>query len=912
MDLSNTQAYLGGVFAMVTAQCASGNSCMLSPPGTSAVCASSAYYPATDATGLVNAEEKSKILENLCNPSLPLWFNAKNTFLPTSFDCEAKTSKYALSRFFAGAPSENQEEEAKKFREGYVEVRGGWFAKAAQLEAKYERTHGTKLRIMLFSGATLIAQYLQILAIDGFLSLGSLISVWAYMWLMLESVFLASCGMFEIVFSLPVGMSLWVIILRQKVFWYQMLVIYMILGIGADDVFILYDAWLQSEHVEGIKESKSQRFVWAYRRSAMAMLVTTLTTCGSFVIGATSPLPLVQSFCIFAAVVVLVDYLFCISFFASAILVYEEWMKGYGCCCSCCGLEVRAPGTCLGPGCCWGGIRSCFTCCGRSWRLMPKPPAPGAPPEKRAMERFFSGPVFRFYQRYKILLIVFWLVVVVSMSACAGALLRTAKKQAPIGRENIDVIKGSEILFSEFEFSPTPETVSIGFGIDEADPVTWGATNNENDANYGGVSAINLKKPEQQKELLALCAAPDLGQDAADTRCSTRACLVRGSPLNITCAAQAKAWELHGIYVRDSETCVTGRYCWMEDFKYFWAHKQGNNCQGRHSDMTSCAGDTGCTWSTENSVCYSATSPSSYPVDGIPETEFLTLLSTMSTADASMTEFEHYMDEKYKYLRTINRRYEADFHGRYTGVRMNGLKTEVMFAWISFNATFPRENTVDEADLWYSRWQTFKETHAPTLGGFQTTDLYLFLVTQREMVKAATMGIGLSLLVAFLVLLATTCNWWSSSLGLVCIICITATFLGVVPLLGWSLGENECIFMIATVGLSVDYTVHLLHAYDNAPVDSRLGRAHAALEEMGISVANSAITTLFAAALLFACGFYFFFQFGGFIFMVIGLSILMSTNLLMPLLMLVGPEGSQGRCCRRKKYSTVVKMSSTE
>ena len=30
-------------------------------------------------------------------------------------------------------------------------------------------------------------------------------------------------------------------------------VIYMILGIGADDVFILYDAWLQSAHVEGVK-----------------------------------------------------------------------------------------------------------------------------------------------------------------------------------------------------------------------------------------------------------------------------------------------------------------------------------------------------------------------------------------------------------------------------------------------------------------------------------------------------------------------------------------------------------------------------------------------------------------------------------------------------------------------------------
>ena len=39
--------------------------------------------------------------------------------------------------------------------------------------------------------------------------------------------------------------------------------------------------------------------------SSAPRMVTTLTTCGSFAIGATSPLPLVQSFCIFAAVVVL-------------------------------------------------------------------------------------------------------------------------------------------------------------------------------------------------------------------------------------------------------------------------------------------------------------------------------------------------------------------------------------------------------------------------------------------------------------------------------------------------------------------------------------------------------------------------------------------------------------------------------
>ena len=42
------------------------------------------------------------------------------------------------------------------------------------------------------------------------------------MWLMLESMFLASCGMFEIVFSLPVGLCLWVLP-GAKIYWYQLL-----------------------------------------------------------------------------------------------------------------------------------------------------------------------------------------------------------------------------------------------------------------------------------------------------------------------------------------------------------------------------------------------------------------------------------------------------------------------------------------------------------------------------------------------------------------------------------------------------------------------------------------------------------------------------------------------------------------
>ena len=82
-------------------------------------------------------------------------------------------------------------------------------------------------------------------------------------------------------------------------------------------------------------------------------------------------------------------------------------------------------------------------------------------------------------------------------------------------------------------------------------PEDWGATNAENKANYGGTSAFNLKQPAMQMELLQLCSAADLGKDAKATRCSTRECLVRGSPLATTCTAEKDGWELHGAFVRD-------------------------------------------------------------------------------------------------------------------------------------------------------------------------------------------------------------------------------------------------------------------------------------------------------------------------------------------------------------------------
>lgn len=131
-------------------------------------------------------------------------------------------------------------------------------------------------------------------------------------------------------------------------------------------------------------------------------------------------------------------------------------------------------------------------------------------------------------------------------------------------------------------------------------------------------------------------------------------------------------------------------------------------------------------------------------------------------------------------------------------------------------------------------------------------------------------------------------------IGLTNIVGIAVIFLGILPIINWSLGENECIFLIAVVGLSVDYSVHLLIVYNNSANTDRESRSRHALGEMGISVLNSAITTVLAAAILLLCNFWFFIQFGFFIFFVIGLSIVMSITFLIPLLLTIGAEGSTG------------------
>ena len=71
------------------------------------------------------------------------------------------------------------------------------------------------------------------------------------------SYFLALMGIFQIFFSLPVSVFFYRLVFQIDYFsQLHILVLFLVLGVGADDIFVLVDAWKQS--IDGLKDKDNE------------------------------------------------------------------------------------------------------------------------------------------------------------------------------------------------------------------------------------------------------------------------------------------------------------------------------------------------------------------------------------------------------------------------------------------------------------------------------------------------------------------------------------------------------------------------------------------------------------------------------------------------------------------------------
>ena len=256
------------------------------------------------------------------------------------------------------------------------------------------------------------------------------------------SLFLMFTGMFEILVSFPMACFVWLIIFQEKGVTNLMFIgVFVILGIGADDIFVFVDAWKQSElQDESISGSLETRFEWAYRRAVVAMTSTSVTTFFCFCICIISPVWDFRCFGVACGFMILADFALVITWFPASVIILETrinplWKKMCGNLCK--KKNDNANATAI---------------------VQPK--------KARRMEIFFGGPFADFvFKNNKILIVVWAIIAITSISVTAG-LLRLSNKEFKFAPDDHQFSK-NEKFAEKFRAEDTfePAALSLYYGL---------------------------------------------------------------------------------------------------------------------------------------------------------------------------------------------------------------------------------------------------------------------------------------------------------------------------------------------------------------------------------------------------------------------------------------------------------------
>jgi hypothetical protein len=208
--------------------------------------------------------------------------------------------------------------------------------------------------------------------------------------------------------------------------------------------------------------------------------------------------------------------------------------------------------------------------------------------------------------------------------------------------------------------------------------------------------------------------------------------------------------------------------------------------------------------------------------------------------------------------------------------------TSLRYVGINFESSFLDPYSLrpeDEVRVHYDKFIAFAKDVDATMEeacGTKTimTDLdqtFVMMNNQRIYRSSAVRGSMLGVLIAFFVIFLSTRKLHIAIFSTCTILCILVGVIGSITMLGWTLGTIEAILISILAGFSVDYVIHLAHAYVHAEgdVDERVIEAYG---DMGISVFSGMLTSVVASIPLFFCTLTFFAKFGAFLCITIVLS----------------------------------------
>lgn len=665
------------------------------------------------------------------------------------------------------------------------------------------------------------------------------------------SAFLGTMGLLSIVGALPPAMMVYHLLFEFTTTFNQ-LALYVILGIGADDVFVVVEAWaqLRAEGESGTDVWSLHSRMWhTWRRAASAMIATTATTFAAFMMTATSPQPGIAVFGVLAGLLVVFVYINTITLFPACILIFELYLRDlrwFGWCRSkpaavadeeqppaaareAVEMDAKGGGAAAAgqdAGAADDGPRASEQSVSRSARHT----ADVDVSAHGRLDQFYYTRLAPFLYRYRYQL--------VALMSCVYVL---------------GVVGFSQLEVPEDLDFPLPDGSDLGRALDLADEEFPPSQQAQSNHQVGMFWGMNPDRPISRE-----------GLDWNDLDNFGKYIFDDGFVFdNATQTYVVGVCErLRARTAPDGRAYATKVECLPQLLKEWEAATNFSDPALKSYDAT---------W------------------DGDPNN----LSYDPVMVSLRLQDFFEYEDPATGTL--SNRQYRKNVGG-ILGVPADELEG-VKWVRILIDTTLTLRYKRTEQDFWFDAWaDEMTELNAdpgtpePARKGMQASMVWAQKVSNDRLVESTYVSVFSSFAIAIVIMLLVTGNLPVTLLASLSLLGTVMTSMGLFVALGRKLGIVESVVSQVLVGLAVDYVVHLAHSYNSCELAGRFNRGRAAVFEILPAISLGLITTVSAAIVLQFAVLSFFVQFGEFIMAALLLSIAYAVFFFMPLAMIVAPK----------------------
>merc|ERR1719242_2512320 len=198
---------------------------------------------------------------------------------------------------------------------------------------------------------------------------------------------------------------------------------------------------------------------------------------------------------------------------------------------------------------------------------------------------------------------------------------------------------------------------------------------------------------------------------------------------------------------------------------------------------------------------------------------------------------------------------------------------------------------------YYEKWEDFMadfNADSPaTFQGAQTSSFYIRMEVEVAFLDGFVQSVMYTIILCAIVMIFFTQNLYLVLLVCFYILIICIWVVGLFGALGWPFGIIEIISVPTVVGLTIDYALHITHAYIHSPFPDRVRRAKSAVNDLGSSVFASAMTTISAMMILYFATIVIFSDLGWVVGATTAFGVALALFVLPPCLMYTGPQYDQ-------------------